>query len=79
MLAPVDERGVSLLAAQSPVLPSESNQPFSMCRQGLPRLLMLATRRITPRLPLYRAAALILPPANELLIRLRAGTPNEMK
>lgn len=62
----VDERGVAFLAAQSPILPSESNQPFSTCRHGLPRLLMLATWRISLRLPLYRAAALILPPANEL-------------
>lgn len=61
-----DERGVTFPSADSPILPPECNQPFSPCRQGFPRLLRPATGRITPHLPAHQAAALILPPANEL-------------
>lgn len=62
----MDERGVTFSSAESPILPAECNQPFRPCRQGFPGLLAPATRRITPHLPAHQAAALILPPANEL-------------
>lgn len=62
----MDERGVTFPSAESPILPPECNQPVSLCRQVFLWLLMLPARRITLHLPAHQAAALILPPANEL-------------